>query len=128
MGFEFKKDIVNLEIAGNKFNIELNEQFNNRCAEFIKNVAVIGEQIKQSKDDAEILKKSCDLCKNTINVLIDDESASDKIFKGRKDDVFEHMDVVMYILDEVGKVRQIKIDKINNFANKYSNRNKNKEA
>ena len=124
MGFEFKKDIVNLEIAGNKFNIELNEQFNNRCAEFIKNVAVIGEQIKQSKDDAEILKKSCDLCKNTINVLIDDESASDKIVKGRKDDVVEHMDVIMYILDEVGKVRQIKIDKINNFANKYSNRNK----
>lgn len=118
MGFEFKKDIVNLDIAGNHFEIENNEEFSSRCIAFSVKANKMASKISESKNDLEGIKNVIELCKTTINTLLNDEKASEKIFAGRKDDMMEHMDVVMYIFEEVDKSKQSKIDRIKDFAMK----------
>lgn len=120
MGFEFKKDIVNLDIAGNHFEIENNEEFGSRCIAFSAKAEEMASKIKDSDNDLEAMKKVIDLCKTTINTLVNDEKASEKIFAGRKDNMMEHMDVVMYIFEEVDKHKQAKMDRIKNFSKKNS--------
>ena len=123
-GFEFKKNDLNIEIVGNVFHIDYNNDFQNRCLEFSEKCMSLAEEIGKSKNDAEAVKKTCKYCKEAINTLLGDETASEKIFAGRKDNMMDCIDVISYIFDEVDKFKSSQMDKIKNFAR---NRTKNRQ-
>lgn len=121
MGFEFRKNDLDIEIAGNIFPIDYNVDFQNRCLEFSKNTMAMAEEIEKSNNDAEAVDKTCKYCKEAINTLLGDETASEKIFAGRKDKLTDCIDVISYIFNEVENYKNTEVNKIKNFAKKRTN-------
>lgn len=125
MGFEFRKKTIKLDIANNHFEIEKDKEFDSKVLEFSKEAFKLVEKIKESNNDVEAIQKCCDLCKSTINTLLNDENASDKIFAGVNADMVDHIDVVNYIFDEIGKYNKEQMGKLQDFSRKYNKNSRN---
>ncbi|EEP53787.1 hypothetical protein [Clostridium butyricum] len=123
MGFEFKKNDLEIKIAGNVFPIDYNEDFQNRCLEFSKKTMAMAEEIGNSSNDAEAVSKTCKYCKEATNTLLGDEKASEKIFANRQEKLTDCIDVISYIFEEVERYKNTEVNKIKNFAKKHTNSN-----
>lgn len=106
MGFEFrKKRVFEFDIAGNHFEISATQEIMKRLHDFEENAK--NTQINEDNldDVIEFLRKAIDA---TLG-----DGASEKIFNGRPDDLFDYIDVVRYIQSEVETQRTAMLKEYN---------------
>ncbi len=112
MGFQFKDNVIHLDIAGSVFNINYTEDLLINIKNFYEKATIQAKEIRDSKDYSETLSKSIELFKETIDSICG-EGATNKIFKDREANLYDLIDVINYIYTEVANFQREK-------KNKYS--------
>ena len=107
-GFRFRSNLLTLDIEGHIFEIEMTNEFLKKMNEYS---ALCGEQADYLRDGGSGKDGAAeDLLSSIIDRLLGD-GASDMIFDGRKRDLFDLCDVVIYICDECERFQSEKIKK-----------------
>lgn len=116
--FEFRNNNLEIEIAGNTFEIDIADtELMSKITGFSKEATELSNRLlEQSKDEnadyGKALEEAIQFVVGAIDMMLG-EDASKKIFKGRKVSFFDALDVVNFIVDEYNTKRK------DNF-NKYS--------
>lgn len=105
--FEFKKKLV-LDIAGEQFEVDSSSpELIENVMEFSDKAMKISSEIGQSENYTEALKDTIQFCCDSIDTILG-EGATKSIFKDRKISLFDALDVLNYITDEINKDRDSK--------------------
>lgn len=130
MGFQFNDNTIHLDIAGNKFDIDYTPTLIKEAKEFSKKALEQVEKLNAKEENQEeyekIIFETTDMLKDTIKFICG-EDAIEKIFKGRKENFYDLIDVINYILDSFSKFKEkqnskYSINRIQRRTNEYSNR------
>ena len=103
MSFEFRNRMMQIEIAGSEFEIEVDT----RIDKIIKRlqteaVNIVKQYQKDEKTDDEVITAY----KGYIAEILGDKKAAEKIFAEREPDVRDWMDVLTYIANEIARFNQ----------------------
>lgn len=106
--FRFKSNLLTLYIEGHIFEIEMTNEFLQKMNEYS---ALCGERAEYIKNSGE---KKDGLAEELLSEIIDKllcEGAVDQIFYGRKRDIFDLCDVIIYICDECERFQSKKLSR-----------------
>ncbi len=103
MSFVFRNRMLNLNIAGNEFEIEIDAK-NNEIMARLGPQAIDTAKAYQEGEKTE--DKAINDFKGYINEALYDDGAFDKIFKSRTPDLRDCMDILTYIANEIGDFNQ----------------------
>lgn len=107
--FEFKDNVLKLDIAGNIFDIDTsNPDLVKNILTFAKGAEEKAEQLQNVDDYVDQLEAAIELCLTSIDAILG-EGASDKIFAGRNVSLFDCLDVINYIVVEIKNDREEKL-------------------
>jgi len=103
--FEFKKNTLELDIAGNIFELDTTDvEVVERIQAFAKDAQRLAQEMRQKDDLTEALKDTIQFCLDSIDSILG-EGASEKIFAGRKVGLYDCLDVMAFISNEVNEDR-----------------------
>ena len=106
--FEFRNNNLELDIAGNKFELDTTDvEVVARVQKFGKEAQEIGKKLADKGDFAEALEETIQFCLDSIDSILG-EGSSKEIFAGRKVGLFDCLDVIEYITTEVNESRSTK--------------------
>ncbi len=97
-GFTFRNRALTLTIAGNEFVISIDAE-NGKIMKKLSTDAV--EVVKAYQADKKTEEEAITAFKGFINVALDDEKASAKIFSAHYPDIRDCMDVLTYIANQI---------------------------
>ncbi len=109
-GFVFRNRMLKLDIAGTEFEIEIDAK-NNELMSRLKVDAVDTGKSYQVGEKTEA--EAIELFKGYINETLKDDHAFGKIFTSRMPDLRDCMDVLTYIVMEIGTFNKKNIPIIN---------------
>lgn len=97
--FEFRDNQLELDIAGNLFKISVNQDMFYRIRDIGTRAQQVSKDLSQ-EETVEKLEESIDFLMDATDEILGD-GASDKIFAGREENIFDCIDVLNYIVTEV---------------------------
>lgn len=101
--FEFKNNDLKLDIAGSVFYVDTtNPELIERVLDFAKRAQSMAEELSNKEDYVKELKETISFCLDAIDSILG-EGASSKIFEGRKVGLFDCLDVISYIIQEINE-------------------------
>ena len=103
--FEFRDNKLELDIAGNLFKISVNPNTLHQ----IRDIGTRAQQVSKNlagEESVEKLEEAIDFLMDVTDEILGD-GASDKIFADREDDIFDCIDVLNYIVEEVKAFRGV---------------------
>ncbi|WP_195376725.1 DUF6673 family protein [Anaerotruncus rubiinfantis] len=109
--FEFGSSRLDLDIAGNTFSISVADAgLAERLSRFGEEAIERSQNIRESEDVARQLAEACDFCDRTLDGVLGG-GASEKIFSGREKDLFERIEVMNFLIDEINAFREERLQK-----------------
>lgn len=118
--YKFNSQLVEMNIAGNIFKVDISEkEFMKKLTE-IKNEATLqsdttGKKIDEDGDLLNVYEESNNFFRNAIDTLLG-EGATDLIFKDRTPNPFDMLDILSFISDSITEETKSKT------STSYSNR------
>ena len=114
--FIFKSNNLELDIAGNTFDIDIvDPELVARLEEFSINATSYSNELAEKAKDAnyeEVVTEAITFILDSIDSVLG-EGASKKIFAGRKVRFFDAVDVMYFVVDEVNAAKD---DSFNRYA------------
>lgn len=109
--FRFQRKYIELEIEDRKYKIEHNQEILAKKDEALKKVNAFKEKLDTQTDlpDSEVLAETQDFFRETIDLFLG-EGEFDKIIEGRKYDMFEALELTVFVLNEIGAYDKRRID------------------
>nr|DAQ38492.1 MAG TPA: tail assembly chaperone [Caudoviricetes sp.] len=112
--FEFSSNLLELDIAGEVFQIDTTnprliesaEKYGIKMQEYSKKA----EEIAKEHGNAKAMEDMIQICVDAIDVILG-EGATKKIFKERKVNFFDCIDVINFVTAEIEKSRENKLQK-----------------
>lgn len=103
--FEFRDNTLKLDIAGNIFELDTSDiEVIERVQAFSKDAQKLVQEMNKKDDYVEALKETIQFCLDSIDSILG-EGSSEKIFSGRKVNLFDCLDVISFIATEVNRDR-----------------------
>lgn len=110
--FEFGKNLLELDINGVKFEIDTTDP------KLIGNAEKYGIEMQEYADkseerakkagNAKTMEEMIQICVDSIDMMLG-EGATKKIFKDRKVNFFDCIDIINFVTAEIGKARENKL-------------------
>lgn len=101
--FNFKNDVLKLDLCGKKFNLRTGDRLYIRCGAVRREAAKRLEALYADNPPAEnILGEVCDFLRSSVDLILGD-GAAEKIFGKREMTVTALTDLLSYILDEIAE-------------------------
>nr|DAZ26037.1 MAG TPA: tail assembly chaperone protein [Caudoviricetes sp.] len=100
MGFEFKSKTIELDIAGNTFTLEMNNDLQIKMDELSKRAFEVAAEMEKFESYSDALKRGCEVFSSEIDRLLG-AGACARIFEGRAISYFDLTDVAMYAINEI---------------------------
>ena len=110
--FEFGKNLLELDIAGEVFQIDITDP------KLIENAEEYGKQMQEYANKAEerakevgnakAMEEMIQICVDSIDIMLG-EGATKKIFKDRKINFFDCIDIINFVTAEIQQVRNNKL-------------------
>lgn len=110
--FEFGKNLLELDIAGEMFKIDTTDP------KLIENAEEYGKQMQEYANKAEerakevgnakAMEEMIQICVDSIDIMLG-EGATKKIFKDRKINFFDCIDIINFVTVEIQQVRNNKL-------------------
>ena len=109
--FEFRDNTLKLDIAGNIFEIDVTapetvQQIQKFVIEAQERAAVLAKR----KDFSEAVKEAIQFCLDIIDSILG-AGAAEKIFAGRKVNLYDCLDVINFIVEEIEADREERFQK-----------------
>lgn len=130
MGFQFKDNVIHLDITGNKFDVNYTTELIKNSQDFKEKVSLKAKELDESKSKKEygrIIDESIEIMKDAIN-LVCGEGATDKIFEGRATNFYDYVDVLNYIQEEILNYQQRNGDRFKKYSVNRVQRRQNEHA
>ena len=110
--FEFGKNLLELDIAGEVFQIDTTDP------KLIENAEEYGKEMQEYANKAEerakeignakAMEEMIQICVDSIDIMLG-EGAAKKIFKDRKINFFDCIDIINFVTAEIQQVRNNKL-------------------
>ena len=104
--FEFRDNTLKLDIAGNIFQIDATAP---ETVQQIQKFAVEAQEratkLAKKDDFSEAMKEAIQFCLDTIDSILG-TGAAEKIFAGRKINLYDCLDVINFIIEEIEADRE----------------------
>lgn len=110
--FEFGKNLLELDIAGEIFQIDTTdprlienaEEYGKQMQEYANKAEERAEEVGNAKAMEEMIQ----ICVDSIDIMLG-EGATKKIFKDRKINFFDCIDIINFVTAEIQQVRNNKL-------------------
>ena len=110
--FEFGKNLLELDIAGEMFKIDTTdpklienaEEYGKKMQEYANKAEERAKEIGNAKAMEEMIQ----ICVDSIDIMLG-EGATKKIFKDRKINFFDCIDIINFVTAEIQQVRNNKL-------------------
>lgn len=128
--FQFRSRELNLDVAGKPFVIDLSEEGSidrlldvgaeaiAKAQELYAIPEIDGTDEEKARQGLDTLSKAASFVFEAIDRILGD-GAVDQIFEGRKKDLFDGLDLLKFVTDEV---KQANEDRMTERSSQYSNR------
>lgn len=101
MGFEFSKNLVDLEIRGRKYEVDpFGEKILAGTSAFYKEI----QAVNGDDSSPDSVKRTCDCVAKFVATVLG-EGAYAEIFKGREPNFFDHQELVSWLLGSIAAYR-----------------------
>ncbi|MCR1897815.1 hypothetical protein NSA47_02280 [Irregularibacter muris] len=106
--FEFKNNNLKLDISGHLFEFDTtNPELVKRVLTFSEDAQKLSNELTKREDYVVALEETIEFCIKTLDSILG-EGASKKIFVGREVGLFDCLDIINYLMDEVKADRDTK--------------------
>lgn len=119
--FEFQKNYLELDIAGNVFEIDTTDgKLADNVKSFSEKAPKLAQELRERTDYEKAFEEAIQFCLDAIDSMLG-ESASEKIFKDRKVNYYDCLDVINFV---VAEVEEFTTKKQNTYLNRAQRRAK----
>jgi hypothetical protein len=110
--FEFGKNLLELDIAGEIFKIDTTSpeliESAEECGKNMQEYANKAEERAKEIGNAKAMEEMIQICVNSIDIILG-EGATKKIFKDRKINFFDCIDIINFVTAEIQQARNSKL-------------------
>ena len=126
--FEFSDNQnIQLDIAGNQFSVSFSLELLNKLTSIGKKAIEYSKKIDDGEDQAKIAKDTILLIRECLDEILGN-GACQKIFLGRKENLYDYIEVMLFVSEEVKNYRIQKEQKQMEVINKLNRSNKKDES